>query len=366
MVDGTERELVLVGPRPPQPNEWKSMLRYTDGVATAVSNDFRVTRFSASHWNPPPIARKLSARYRDHIQLPRKWVPAPEIVHFTDIYVAVHARRFDSVRLATLHDFIALDLIPRWSPALFYWRAIFAHSLRSVRDLDGLITPSLYTASRAMRETGVDERQISVVPVLVPDQVRPPGRDHVRRDATILSVGTTAPYKNLPLLLHALASPKLRGARLMRVGSPLTPELRALASRLGLTDRIEERTHVADGELLSAFHEATVLAQPSLTEGFGMPVAEALATGLPAVTSDGGSLPEVAGPAGLVVPFRSHSEGPIEPEDAENFADALAKVLQDRALQERMSVQGLAEAERFRTPAVRRALLDAYRKAAGR
>ncbi len=340
------------------------MLRYTGGVARAIEGDYLVSKFSASHWNPPRIAARLSSKYRDHTPLPRRWQRPVDLVHFTDVYVAVHARRFPAPRVTTIHDFITLDFVGWWPPGLGYWRSIFLHSLRSLSLVQVVVTPSTHTKKRLVERTGFASGNVHVVPVLVPAEIRPSdGEGTAQRPGTILSIGTTAGYKNLSLLLHAMADPSLRGAQLVRVGDPLTSDLMQLASRLGVDHRIHQAGHVSDEVLHRVFHEATVLAQPSLAEGFGMPVAEAMASGLPVVVSDGGALPEVVGGAGRIVPLQSHKPGPVNLDDARRFASALSEVLSDAELRKQMRSKGLDESERFRMPAVRAGLLDAYAEA---
>jgi glycosyltransferase involved in cell wall biosynthesis len=155
----------------------------------------------------------------------------------------------------------------------------------------------------------------------------------------------------------------LRGARLVRVGNPLDLELPALVRRLGLEGRIEDLGPISDERLIALMHSATVLAQPSRDEGFGMPVAEAMACGLPVVASDGGALPEVVAAGGRIVPFRKKDSGPPDLDDAKDFAAALAEVLEDATLQRSMCEAGLREAERFRAGPVREQLLAAYKQA---
>lgn len=359
------KRYLVVGPRPSKPNEWLSMSRYTAGVASVLEPIADVETLRASHWNPPALARRIPGRYRGYTPLPRRWPGRLDLVHFTDPYVAVHARRFAAPTVATIHDLIVLDFTPFWPPRQTYLRSIAFRSLRALRHLDALIAPSGHTRARAIRETGFPADRLFVVPVLVPEHFAPPPAP-AREERTILSVGTAASYKNLPALLHALADPALAGCRLIRVGASFPPELQQLAARLGVSDRIDHRGHVPEDQLLALMHTATVLAQPSLTEGFGMPAAEAMACGLPVVASNGGALPEVVGSAGRVVSLRRLGPGPADLDDARDFAHALAAVIEDPALQGQMSATGVAEAGRFRAPAVRERLLEAYSAAAAR
>lgn len=355
-------KVLLVQPRAPQPDLWLSMTRYTAGLATVLSPGSDVEVTSAAHVNMPAPFRGRFERYSGFDSLPYRWKKPADLVHFTDPYVAIHQGRFKVPRVVTVHDLITLDYVPWYPFAQGVWRGIFVRSLRAIQKAEGVVTPSEFTRQQLIERTPLDPARIQAVPVLVPDDISPPDPNGTDRlEGTILSIGTVARYKNLPLLLHALAQPELRAARLTRVGQPLPTQMQLLAERLGVADRIEFRGIVSDAELLKLLRSATVLAQPSLTEGFGMPVAEAMAAGLPVVTSNGGALPEVVAGGGRVVPFRQLSFHPkTDLDDAREFALALAEVLDDSALRTSMRAAGLLESERFRAPAVREKLLVAY------
>lgn len=340
------------------------MTRYTAGVAEALSCHAAIRVVSAMHVNMPRPFRRFAKRYRGFPSLPYRWREPIDVVHFTDPYVAIHQGRFPRPRLVTIHDMITLDDVPWFPPAFGIWRGIFVRSLRATHHVDGVITPSASTRRALLERTNLRPERIRTVPVLVPDSIHPATDESGRLEGVILSIGTTARYKNLPVLLHALAQPQLRGARLIRVGQPFEHPLRRLAEQLGITDRIDYRGLVSDEELTGLLQTATVLAQPSLTEGFGMPVAEAMAAGTPVVTSNGGALPEVVGSAGRVVPLRQlsyHETANLD--DARDFAAALAHVIETPPLRAAMREAGLREAVRFRIPAVRDGLLAAYTSA---
>lgn len=342
------------------------MSRYAAGLALALQPDCSVQTVAATSINMPRPLRSFFGRYRNLEPLPRRWPDPPGIVHFTDVFLAPHAKRFDCPRVTTLHDMIPmLDSRVRQLVSL-RWRVEFLRSLNSVVNSHAIIVPSQATKDAYLSRRDDDPERIHVAPVVVPGDIVPPAPEHARDGRTVLVIGTIAPYKNVPVLLHALAQPELRGVNVIRVGEPFSPEYARLAERLRVAGRIEHRAGVSDAELLSLFHRATVLAQPSLTEGFGMPVAEAMAAGLPVVTSDGGALPEVAGTAGRVVRFRTHSEGKPDIDDARDFARALAEVIDDADARQRMSRDGIEQAARFRPGAVRPLLLAAYADAKAR
>lgn len=353
--------MVYVQPRAPGANYWLSMSRYAARLAALLPATTHVTTAQASHVNMPRRFRPFFRRYRDFPPLPDRWPGGIDLVHFTDIYVVPHARRFDAARVGTVHDMIPLEFRKWWPPSGIYAAAVFERSLRSLKHLDIVIAPSENSRQRLLAATDLDEGRVHRVPVPVPEVFSPVPGPHERAPGTILSVGTIAEYKNIPGLLYAFAQPALKGARLIRIGSPFGPELLALARQLGVEGRIEERGFVSDEDLLFAMRECSVLAQPSFSEGFGMPVAEAMACVMPVVVSDGGALPEVAGGAGKIVTF--HQRAPAAKpnlDDARDFAAAVAEVLDDRALQARMSEAGQREVERFRPAVVREQLKVAY------
>lgn len=354
------QRVLLVQPWIPSADLWLSMTRYSGRIAALLEPGVEVSSARASHVNMPLPLRRFFPSYRRFEPLPRRWRGQLDLVHFTDIYLGVHARRFDGARVTTVHDTMPAEYAGWFERGGARWRTAYLRSLHRLGRSDLVITPSEHTRRGLLESTRLAPELVRVVGIHVPDEIAAPPPGSVREPATILSVGTTAPYKNLPLLLHALARPELRGARLLRVGSPFDGELPALVRRLGLEERIEHLGGVSDERLLSLLQSSTVLAQPSLDEGFGMPAAEAMAAGLPVVCSNGGALPEVVGGAGRVVPFRKLTKGPPNLDDARDFAAALADVLGSPGVQQSMSEAGLREVSRYRAAPVREQLLRAY------
>lgn len=336
------------------------MTKYAAGIAMALEPVSSVGAVGATHINTPPPLRGLFSRYRDVPPLPRRWREPLDLVHFTDVFVAPHADRFACPRVATLHDMIPMEYARFHRLVPLRWRAAFLRSLRGLRKCGSVVVPSSDTKREYLEYVDDDPARVFVIPVVVPDGVQPPAAGAAREPRTVLSVGTTANYKNVEVLLHALALPDLSDTRVIRVGAPFEPRFVQLAEKLGVWGRIEQRSGISEEALLDLYQTATVLVQPSLTEGFGMPVAEAMAAGLPVVVSDGGALPEVAAGAGRVVPFRTHHAGTPDLDDARDFGVAIAEVLADAAGRDEMSRCGIQQAARFRPNAVRPLLLTAY------
>jgi len=139
---------------------------------------------------------------------------------------------------------------------------------------------------------------------------------------------------------------------LVKVGGDFTPAQRALIARLGIGADIEHHVHVPLAELPRLYASADVLVQPSLYEGFGLTVLEAMACGTPVVAATGGSLPEVVGDAGLLVP----------PTDLAALTEAVARVLTDSPLRTWLRARGLERAQAFTWERTARATHAVYRE----
>jgi glycosyltransferase involved in cell wall biosynthesis len=163
----------------------------------------------------------------------------------------------------------------------------------------------------------------------------------------ILAVGTVEPRKNYPRLLAAYRHLRRGSVPLLLGDAPGVPEL-VIAGRPGWAygdtlERIKTEPgvrylgHVDEATLSALYRSAAVLALPSLYEGFGLPLLEAMANGLPAVVGNVGALPELADGAAILV----------EPEDVSSIAAGLERVLGDAALREKLGAEGRRRAAEF-------------------
>lgn len=170
----------------------------------------------------------------------------------------------------------------------------------------------------------------------------------------VLCVSNKRPHKNVARLIRAFAVVRktVPDAVLALPGSSGGHEqqLRELAAQLGLGDAVVFPPYVDAADLEGFYAAATCFAFPSLAEGFGLPVLEAMLRGVPVVCSNTTSLPEVAGDAALLV----------DPEDVEAIADAVACVLGDAALRSILVAKGHAQAARFTWERTAELTLAAY------
>lgn len=205
--------------------------------------------------------------------------------------------------VVTVHDTVPWTHPETLTPRGVAWhrRAI----TRAARDADALVVPT-----RAVAADLAGRVPLSTDPRVIPEGVSPGlltedgTADHLDPpDRYLLAVGTVEPRKGYQHLIRALAEPDAPDLPLLIVGRPGWGDLDlpALAADCGYP-HLRVLTGVTDAELSGLLRGATALVAPSLAEGFGLPVIEAMALGVPVVHSDAPALSEVAGGAGLEVP----------------------------------------------------------------
>ena len=324
-------------------DHWHPYTLYTNGLPAAL----------------PPLGPNFALR---SLPLPRLWTHArlgPALARERPALLFVPAHVVPLLHppsVVTLHDLgylafptahparrrLELHLTTRWS----------LHAARRV------IAISQATKADLVRHYGADPARITVVyhglspsfrptndpAVLVRHGLQQPGEAAPR--PYFFYVGTLQPRKNLARLLDAFASANQRLA-----ASPDERPLLVLAGRrgwlaetimqrataLGLRDRVRLLGYVPDADLPALLSGALAFAFPSLYEGFGMPVLEAMACGTPVLTSTTSALPEVAGDAALLV----------DPTDTNALAAALARLATDAPLRTALRIRGLSRAAQF-------------------
>lgn len=347
------RRVLLVEPF--EGARWRSISAYAASLREMLElAGIEVATAQAPWFNPPALVQGWRARWWRQPEVVEAQQGGFDIVHLVDHGLAQHAPRFNGAAavVTTCHDVMPFTVpgyyASRREAALK--RAFLRRSYRSLGKADAVIAVSQYTA-RELERTFAPGAPVAVVPNVL--RAGFAGADALGGPpdgTTVLSVGNDRAYKNLPALVEALAQPSLAHVTLVRVGPPLRGRAEALAQRLGVSRRVRYVSAPDDASLARVYRECGVLAQPSLAEGFGIPVLEAMACGLPVVASDGGALPEVLGGAGIVAPLDS-------PDFPAAFAAALSRALANR---EALSAAGIERARAFTASAVLPALVGAY------
>jgi glycosyltransferase involved in cell wall biosynthesis len=232
----------------------------------------------------------------------------------------------------------------------------------SCRRARRIVAISASTRRDLVKQWGIPAGKIDVAYPGVGEQFRPLPKDEVEAFRVrhglprrfILHLGTLEPRKNLVRLIQAFARLRTDAKLVLAGGSGwLDDEITAEIERHGLQNEVLLPGYIADKALVFWYNAASVLAYPSLYEGFGLPVIEAMACGTPVVTSTASSLPEAAGEAGLL----------IDPEDGEMMADALQRALTDEDLRDHMRMRGLTQAAHFTWQATAMATVRSWRRA---
>jgi glycosyltransferase involved in cell wall biosynthesis len=267
--------------------------------------------------------------------------------------------------VVTIHD-LAFEHEPVAFPDR--WLRLYRRGLSIARnEAAAILVPSSFVG-RELRDRGIDDDRVHVVPLAGRPSPLPaptlPAEAVVEGLGVpmpyVLSVGTLEPRKNLARLVHAyrdaVGAASLPHA-LVLAGHPgwRTGDLDAAIAEEGpgTVVRLERAT---DLELDALYRAADAVVYVSLSEGFGMPLLEAMSRGTPVVSSSATSMPEVAGDAAILV----------DPMDGETIARALVRVLEDPALADDLRRRGLARAAAFSWEATAAGTIDVYRRAVGR
>ena len=267
-------------------------------------------------------------------------------------------------RVVTIYDLAFLTHPQYATPSLARYLASVVP--RSLHRADAIIAISEHTAADIVARYGIAPDRITIItPGVDVSFKRISDRQTL---ATIdaryrlehplaLAVGTIEPRKRYDHLIAAFAQARQQ---------PGGPRMLAIAGRRGwlyesayqaveehrVADAVRFLDYVPEDDLVALYSTADVLAMPSASEGFGIPVIEAMACGVPVVCSDGGALPEAAGDAALIVPV----------DDVASLAEALVAVTSETSRQEAMRSMGLARAAEFTWERVARQHLEVYHR----
>ena len=250
--------------------------------------------------------------------------------------------------VTTIHHPITRDLRvalagePRWWWRLMIrrWHRFLGMQSRVARRLHHIVTVSRCSAADIATDFGVLPGVLHVVPNGVDTELFKPLPSVPRKQRQIIATASAdAPLKGLPVLLKAFK--KLvetdPARQLLLISRPkVGGDTEALIQRLGLVDHIRLVGDASHEEINRLYAESTVAVVPSLYEGFGLPAVEAMAAGIPLVSSDGGALAEVVADGGLVVPAG----------DSDALAETLERVLTDPNLARALGDQGRQRVER--------------------
>jgi glycosyltransferase involved in cell wall biosynthesis len=307
-------------------------------------------RYLARYWTYPRRVHRMSA----------------DLVHVLDhsyAHLLLTERRRPTI--VTVHDLLPVMTVKRgartWRDYLRNW--LLERVLKGLRRADAWVVATEWMRAELSQWLGGEEA-IHVVPFGVDDAfLEQPPRSRPEARArwnlpegafVLLHVGSVVPRKNLPVVISTLDGLRRLGidAWLLQIGGQLTEDHLADVQRRGLTGYVRSVGEATEPELRAAYHASDVLLFPSLYEGFGFPVLEAMASGLPVVTSGAGGLAEVAGSAAVVVGGR----------EAEPYVTAVRRVAENRHWRDQLVARGRSHARQFRWVETARKTAEVYRQ----
>jgi glycosyltransferase involved in cell wall biosynthesis len=251
-------------------------------------------------------------------------------------------------KIVTVHDIFFMDFPDQAGEDA--GTVFFRLAAASFRDADGIVTSSTVTSVELVSRFALDEKKVRIIPPgvdpLFLEDVPAAELKATRKRCNLppsflLFVGAQVPRKNLVRFVEALKIVHLQGIQipLVLVGpeGEDSETIRAKAEKLGIGHWVTTTGYLEEKDIRNAYRLASAFVLPSLCEGFGMPLVEAMASGLPVAASRISAIPEVCRDAAVY----------FQPEDAESMAEKVVLILEDEDLRKRLIARGKERARDF-------------------
>jgi glycosyltransferase involved in cell wall biosynthesis len=325
------------------------------------------TRHQLSSLVPEGVSTKQSAMPARPLHLAWSAMEHPRIERFLGPLDVVHGTNFTvppsrrAGRVVTVHDLTCIRFPEMCQPATLRYPRLIERALKAGAVVH---TPSVSVAEEVRDHFGAPRDQVVAIHSGIPslpaaDAGKVPSNVDLGRPY-VLSIGTAEPRKDLPGLVKAFSEVAQRHADLQLVlvgpGGWGSEDLDAAIAASAARDRIVMTGFVEDAALAAILAGARVLAYPSRYEGFGFPPLQAMAAGVPVVTTSVGALRETCGGAALMV----------EPGDIDALAEALDAAVDDEARRSILITAGLTRVGDFTWESTAAGLVDLYRRVADR
>lgn len=290
-----------------------------------------------------PLSDRVLERFNNFLLSKRAQRDKLDVIHFTN---PLNFTPTGIPTVVTVHDLSVLHN-NRWGSASTH--TLFSTIVKDILSVsDKIIAVSEYTKKDIVQMFGTDPDKITVVYEGGKDEYYPDVdmsfvKNKFGITSYVLYVGKLQPRKNILNLISAFASISLRfpSVKMVLVGAmgdgEYEQEIQASIKHHAVEKQIIFAGVLDDVELRKLYSGAQCLVYPSFFEGFGLPVLEALQCGIPVITSNTTSLPEVMGDAGLLV----------NPEDVDDMAHAMERMLSDDTLRAELAAKALAQAKKF-------------------
>lgn len=329
-------------------------------LPSALEEDERLTVLRAPTGAPPgPVIKSSVFGLQQQWEVRRVLKKHRATVYHSPYYAMPYFPGVPTV--VTIHDIIPMVLPAQVAPRV---RRLFPFLLRrAMHTAEHFIADSAHTRDDLCQYLGLAPERITVVPLAPEPHFRPADEEEVaavRRRLNlppryVLYVGSNKPHKNLVRLLDAWAMVAAEQVLVIAgVWDERYPEARQAVEKQELSDRVRFLGPVTEADLPALYTGTDLFVFPSIYEGFGFPVIEAMACGAPVVCSHAASLPEVGGTAARYV----------DPYDVGAMAAAIGEVLADDALRRQMQQASLSQATRFSWEETARRTAAVYRSVA--
>lgn len=360
-----------------EPGAALSMDVYADGLVAglkAVRPEWSITEVTPipvdsqkPAWPGMNGVRKYYERFWQHPRIvTRQPADIVHIIDHTSGHVARWLNKAGQSVVVTCHDLVQLiypentgeTSLPQLSLAA--WR----YSVEGMQQADKIISVSSNTKQDIISQLQIESDCITVIPnavesqfgLLSPDKVKDFRQEQGLEPETIclINVGSAHPRKNLDTVLKVLNRLKKRGinAHLWKVGSDFSPKQQQLIQAYGLEEQITHLGKPDTCSLIQIYNAADILLAPSIYEGFGFTILEAMACGTPVITSNVSSLPEVAGDAAIL----------LDPLDVEGMVEAINQLQIDTTYRQTLTDRGLARANLFSWKKTAEQVAEVYEK----
>jgi len=217
---------------------------------------------------------------------------------------------------------------------VFRWYSFIRMQMKVARKFSHIVTVSEFTKKDIAKEFSINENKFHVVHNGINNEYFYPVQNGPKPENSIIVTNSAdTPLKGLSYLLEAVAQVrKKQSVKLTVIGEPKkNGTIKRLVTELGIGDIVHFTGRIKNEEFASYYSNATIAVVPSLYEGFGLPAAEAMACGVPLISTSGGALPEVVGDTGIIVP----------PADASALAKGIIFLFNNQDQREKMAQAGI-------------------------
>jgi glycosyltransferase involved in cell wall biosynthesis len=304
-------------------------------------------------WHSGTGFRKYYERFWRHPRkVKRQKTDLFHIIDHSNAHVAYWLTNLGKPIVVTCHDlvqFIYPELLREQARFPAFSTAMLNYSVRGMLNANRVVTVSSNTATDVEKILGIKRQKIVVVPNGTEKHFHPIPKEsvkHLRQKYTtdpneicLLNIGSSHHRKNLLTVLKVVHILMQQGVsiRLWKAGDDFTAEQKVFIQKYGLEQKVTYLGKPNQDLLLQTYNAADILIAPSLYEGFGLTVLEAMACGTPVITSNVSSLPEVAGDAAILV----------DPADVKAMSEAVLQLCNDSALHNKLTEKGLIRSHSF-------------------